>query len=146
MKEEYKVYTSNAGKKKNHVIEVSNFGNVKVDGVLVDFSKRHPTRYHQVHWLYVHRMVAELFVPNPENKPFVDHIDTNRLNNHFSNLRWVTQTENMNNPLTKKRMKEGWTEEVRKKVGRSVHEFLSNHPEAIEQRRRSAKERYMRKK
>jgi len=45
--------------------------------------------------LTVHRMVAELYVPNPLNKPYINHIDGNRLNNHYSNLEWVTQSENM---------------------------------------------------
>jgi hypothetical protein len=43
---------------------------------------------------YVHRLVATSFVPNPHNKPFVDHIDGDRANNHVSNLRWVTGREN----------------------------------------------------
>lgn len=48
----------------------------------------------------VHRLVAEAFIPNPENKPEVDHIDGNRANCVLSNLRWVTKSENMNNPVT----------------------------------------------
>lgn len=50
----------------------------------------------------VHRLVADAFIPNPENKPFIDHIDTNPSNNHVANLRWVTVFENANNPLTRK--------------------------------------------
>lgn len=45
----------------------------------------------------IHRLVATVFIPNPDNKPYVDHIDRNKNNNHFSNLRWVTPAENRNN-------------------------------------------------
>lgn len=51
---------------------------------------------------FIHRLVLEAFVPNPDNKPYCDHIDTNPRNNHVSNLRWCTHKENMNNPLTLK--------------------------------------------
>ena len=51
----------------------------------------------------LHHLVAIAFIPNPENKPEVDHIDTNVSNNNVTNLRWSTRKENMNNEITKKK-------------------------------------------
>lgn len=81
------------------VYEVSDQGNVKVNGELIDFTKyiELGKGYLGIGRFYIHRAVAELFVPNPENKPEVDHINRNRYDNRAENLRWVTRKENANN-------------------------------------------------
>jgi len=47
-----------------------------------------------IHNLQIHRLIAEAFIPNPEGKECVDHIDRDKLNNNISNLRWATKAEN----------------------------------------------------
>ena len=44
--------------------------------------------------ILVHRMVAETFLPNPDNLPVVHHKDRDKINNHLVNLQWVTFSEN----------------------------------------------------
>ena len=73
----------------------------------------------------VHRLVAEAFIPNPENKPCIDHINTIRTKNYVWNLRWVTHEENSNNPLTKNKMSENHREQIRE----NNHMYGKHHTE-----------------
>lgn len=71
--------------------------------------------------LRVHRIVAETFIPNPENKLEVDHINRIRNDNRVENLRWVTRLENVQNRGPKK---SGYTHKKHKK-----HIFTEPHSE-----------------
>ena len=56
--------------------------------------------------IFVHVLVATAFIPNPDGKKEVDHINGIRYDNRVENLRWVTRSENRQNPISKKRMSE----------------------------------------
>jgi len=55
----------------------------------------------------IHRLVAEHFIDNPENKSYVDHIDRDKTNNMYWNLRWATNSENVRNTTARKTNKLG---------------------------------------
>lgn len=65
---------------------------LKQDYLYVDLRKEGKS-----HKGYIHRLLAIQYLPNPEKKSDVDHIDRNRGNNDLSNLRWATHRENANN-------------------------------------------------
>lgn len=84
--------------------EVSNLGNVRNGITKKILSPRPtPTGYLRIHIsigngrkdFYIHRLVAEAFIPNPNNYQVVNHLDNNPANNHANNLEWVTQKQNV---------------------------------------------------
>lgn len=80
--------------------------------------------------ILVHRLVAEAFIPNPNKKDFVDHINTIRSDNRVSNLKWVSRLENNNNSLTIAHMRE------------SRRNYLIRNPQEAAKRGEIMKERY----
>lgn len=102
MQEIFKEYFRNS----RSIWEVSNFGNVRRNGIDWPQNLVRNNEWRFGGGYATHRAVAELFIPNPENKPCVDHIDGNHMNNHVTNLRWVTYSENNLNP--------NWVERQRK--------------------------------
>ena len=75
----------------------------------------------------VHRLVACAFIPNPYNKPQIDHINTIKTDNRVENLRYCTAKENTHNPLTLKHRSEGlmgWKGAWKGKFGKDNHSSI----------------------
>ncbi len=75
----------------------------------------------------VHRLVAEAFIPNPENKPIVDHIDGDRSNACVENLRWLTQKENIQAAIQKGTHKIGTESPLAKLTEEDVKYIRENY-------------------
>lgn len=78
--------------------------------------------------VFVHRLVAQLYVPNPENKSQVNHKDGNKRNNRADNLEWVTNQENRNHAVKTGLHKRAEACSWAKLNWDKVH-FIREHPE-----------------
>lgn len=94
----------------NDFYYVSNFGRIWFVGVRDWLPQREWKRRLLVsigsNSYWVHRLVAQTFIPNPDNKPEVNHKDENPANNRVDNLEWVTREENLNYGTRIQRIKE----------------------------------------
>ena len=80
----------------------------------------------QIKMFLTHRLVALAFIPNPENKPHIDHINHNKQDNRVENLRWATRVENMGNRVVSKSNKLGLLNIRQNKDGLYVVEITRN--------------------
>ena len=119
----------------NGEYEVSNLGRVRSMkqyggqiGRIMPQTKQHHGYHAVMFWMNnnaycrkVHRLVAEAFIPNPDNLKEVNHIDGNHDNNQVSNLEWITHQANVQHSFdTGIKQPHRWTAEERRKIGDKV--------------------------
>lgn len=84
-------YVSNDGEIKNNLT-----GRIlKLNSAHNGYKKTNVSINGKLKTVFIHRLVAELFIPNPNNLPQVNHKDGNKTNNRADNLEWVTLQENV---------------------------------------------------
>ena len=115
----------------------------------VGLSKRGVAKTH-----CIHKLLAQEWVENPENKKCVDHIDGDKLNNHWENLRWATYSENNRNRAKRanatssyygvswSKQSNKWTAQIEIEGKRTNLGFYTDEKEAAQAFNKSAIEHY----
>lgn len=122
--------------------EVSNYGNVrslkrnkilKQINIKGGYKRVSLYKYGEQYFKAIHRLVAEAFIPNPDNLPCVNHKDENPSNNNVKNLEWCDYKYNINygtanERRSAKRMGMKFSEEHRRKLSESHKKWVSIPP------------------
>lgn len=88
LRDYYEISTTGVVRKKNGVIRTQRRISPGGYPIMAFFAKKNRKAF------FIHRMIALTFIPNPDNKPQVNHKDGNKLNFDINNLEWATASEN----------------------------------------------------
>lgn len=98
---------------------------MKLSGASGGYSKATLCKSNKSRTVLIHRLVAEAFLPNPENKYCVNHKDGNKTNNNVDNLEWVSMSENMKHAYSIGLIKNANKIRVRDRNSGEIFESLS---------------------
>ena len=111
--------------KRNLILKPHNNGRDYLTVCLSNFKTKSKLRH-----AYIHRLVAEAFIPNPLNLKQINHLDFDKTNNCITNLEWCTQQENLNH-YRKSRYCKSIEENKRKKLANKTLNFIYNNKDIV---------------